>query len=532
MKPKRSQSLTVISFCLLLAFTISSTGAEPEGQIPPPPEAPPEMGAPEFTSPPKSEEIPSEQQVSAQRLNHRILAGHLLRRIGFGPTIWELDYLAQHGRKGRTNWIIWQLYPEYIDDSALDPLLPAIDLQNGDYDHIRRWYVRMAYSQKQLQEKMALIWHEHFSVSDGKVGYPQFMEEHENLLRSNAMGNFRDFLVNISTDHAMLIWLDNNYNNGNDVKPPNENYSREFLQLYSTGPTLLKLDGTPVRDAKGNPVPAYKEQDVRELARSMTGWYITYCEPFPECTGPSVFEPSIHDNKAKKILGARIPAKLGQQELGYVVDVILSQRRDTVAAFISKILIQKLATETPSRRYVKRVARVFRKGWDIRAAVWAILTDPEFESPAVVRSQFKEPVEQFIGAVRALDGWTQGEALYQWTYDSGQLLYYPPSVFSFYRPGNKAQLVNTSRVFFRDKMADEYSTGWYGTTFDPATLIEHGQLDSPEKAVDYFVDRLIAAPVQDEVRNELISYMEGQITDEKLRGLVWLILCSPDYQRN
>ncbi|MCI0604586.1 DUF1800 domain-containing protein [bacterium] len=523
MNPKRYLNVLAFLFCLLFGSGISDAFSQ---ELPLPPETLDETKPSEF---PAAET----QEVSGnQALNNRILGGHLLRRIGFGPTILELDYLTQHGKRGRTNWIIWQIYPEYIDDSALDPLLPAVSLENGDYDHIRRWYVRMTYSQKQLQEKMTLIWHEHFSVSDAKVGYPQFMEEHENLLRSYALGNFRDFLVSITIDHAMLIWLDNNYNNGNDVKPPNENYSREFLQLYSTGPTLLKLDGTPIRDANGNPKPAYSEKDVRELARSMTGWYINYCEPFPDCTGPSVFEPAIHDNRAKKLLGRPIPAKLGQEEVGHVVDVILSERRDTVAAFISKILIQKLATETPSRAYVKRVAREFRKRWDLRAAVWFILTDPEFEDPANVRTQFKEPVEQFIGAVRALDGWTQGEALYQWTYDSAQLVYYPPSVFSFYRPGNKGQLVTNSRALFRDKMADEYSTGWYGTFFDPATMIEHGQLDSPEKAVDYFVDRLIASPIQEEVGNELIQYMEGQITDEKIRGLVWLILCTPDYQRN
>jgi len=301
----------------------------------------------EFDSSPLMQQfsvIPLKQLSVARSEMDRILAGHLLRRAGFGPTKKELKKLSKGGGNARLRWIEQQLNPDAIDDSELERILPPIDPLNGDYDYIRRWYVRMAFSKRQLQEKMTLIWHEHFSVSDEKVGTPEYMGEHEDLLRSYSLENFRDFLVDMTVNRAMLYWLDNHYNNGNAETPPNENYAREFLQLYSTGTTLLNLDGTPVLDESGNPVPAYTETDVRELSRSMTGWYVNYCPQYPDC-GPALFEPAIHDDRAKFLLDAEVPAGLYAEEVGFAIDLVLAQRTDTVAAFISKELIQKLAVD-------------------------------------------------------------------------------------------------------------------------------------------------------------------------------------------
>ncbi len=144
----------------------------------------------------------------------------------------------------------------------------------------------------------------------------------------------------------------------------------------------------------------------------------------------------------------------GAQEVSDVVDILM--RQPTMAPFISKILIQKLATETPSGAYVERVARVFQQtGGNIRSTVRAILIDQEFYSQSVVRTQFKEPIEHFVGALRALGAQTKGEFMIYWSNAAEQLLYYPPSVFSFYPPGGKGQLVNTALVTIRDRVADD-----------------------------------------------------------------------------
>jgi len=459
-----------------------------------------------------------------------ILAGHLLRRAGFGSNPKEIKKVA---KKPLTKWIDKQLNPDKISDAMVNAQLPPPPADpSDDYDWIRRWYIRMAITPRQLQEKLTLIWHEHFAVSNEKVGYGQFMADYETLLRKHSLGTFRDMLVDITRDQAMLIWLDNDYNDGTSSEPPNENYAREFMQLFSTGTTQLNLDGSQALDGSGNAVPAYSENDVREIARAMTGFYV----PYPYKPNNSDFDPSIHDAGSKTIMGVTLPGRSGVDgalEVDDVVDLILAQRQTTVAAFISKALIQKLATETPTPQYVSDVASEFvATGGSIKAVVRAILVHPEFTSPAVVRSQLKEPIEQYLNAVRAFNAPTGGDALIEWTYDSGQLIYYPPSVFSFYPPGQKGVLLNTAMVFQRDEVADEFTRASHDTWLDVSKLRKAGKFKTSDAAVDYISDALLTAPLQTEYRTEVLNYMNGEITDDKVKGAVWLILCSPDFQVN
>jgi uncharacterized protein (DUF1800 family) len=385
---------------------------------------------------------------------------------------------------------------------------------------------------------MTLIWHEHFATSNEKVGVGLLMEKHEILLRKYALRRFPDMLKGITKDQAMLIWLDNDGNyaancRDSDAALPNANYARELLQLFSTGPVQLNMDGTPVTDVNGVPLPAYTEQDVKEVALALSGWRVDWHR---ERFRAAFFDPEWHCTREKTVLGVTIPereGKLGAKDVDDVVAIIMQQ--PSTAPFISKTLIQKLATEAPTPGYVQRVATVFAASrGDIRLTVRAILLDPEFTSEAVVRSQYKEPIEQLVGPIRALGGSTGGDALIQWSYLARQLIYYPPSVFSFYPPGHKDALVNTALLNFRDRAADEFATSWWDTGFDADKLLRTKKLTTPELAADYLASTLLAAPATPELRSELIAYMntdEG-LSGRKFRGAVWLVLCSPDFQRN
>ena len=332
----------------------------------------------------------------------RLMAGHLLRRIGFGPNKTEMDAVLKMGIRP---YIEMQLVPSSIDDSNALSKLPT-NPKNfyADSIHMERWYTRMVYTKRLLQEKMTLILHEHFSVSNFKVGSGEFMNVHEDLLRKYAFGNFRDLLIEITKDQAMLVFLDNNLNNGNAMVngkrvPPNENYAREFLQLFALGAVRLNMDGTPVMGPNKQPRQNYTEKDVKEVARAFTGWYIQ-----PRLDSRAIFWDSIHDSGKKTVLGSTIPGRSGAdgaREVDDVIDIVM--KHPSMPPFISKILIQKLATETPTPQYIQRVAMVFKQSQgDLKSVVRAILIDPEFYSPAVVRTQFKEPIEHFVGALRAL----------------------------------------------------------------------------------------------------------------------------------
>jgi uncharacterized protein (DUF1800 family) len=446
-------------------------------------------------------------------------------------------------KMGATAWIERQLQPSRIDDSAAEARLPREPNREHERyadDWLRRWYSRMVYSRRQLQEKMTLVWHQHFATSNAKVRDGLFMHNQEEMFRRNALGSFRQMLVDVTVDNAMLVWLDNDPNNGQAYDdagnpiPPNENYAREFLQLFTMGPVQLRMDGTPVLDSRGQPVPSYTETDVREVARALTGWSAEYRR-----ARASVFYPEEHDPHDKMILGTPVIGRAGEagvQELDDVITIVLNQ--PSVAPFIAKELVQQLATETPTPGYVERVATAFKNSnYDIRSAVRAIFADAEFTSEAVVRTQFKTPVEQFAGVVRALGGRTQGESFLYWMEDARQELYYPPSVFAFYRPGQKRTLVNTALALVRDSIGDvltHASTDRNGgdTAFDARKLIKRNRLRTPDQAVDFLSDALLAAPMTPAARQIVVEYMEGRVDETKFRGAAWLIICSPDFQRN
>ncbi len=481
--------------------------------------------------------LPAPAPASGSKLRdydpQRLLAGHLLRRIGFGPNPADMKHVLDIGTAA---YIDEQLEPNRINDSAAEAkFYPATRSLFDDYKRIRRWYTRMVYSRRQLQEKMTLIWHEHFATSNAKVGLAHFMGYQEDTLRKNSLGSFRTLLIEMTRDKAMLYWLDNNYNSGTDTDeegnpiPPNENYGRELLQLFALGTERLNMDGTPVLGSDGQALPNYTEDDVKAVARALTGWYADYRE-----RGTSKFYSDIHDSSDKRILGETLQGRSGddgRNEVEGVVDIIM--RQQSTAPFISKILIQKLATETPTPGYVQRVATVFKNtNGDLKATVRAILTDSEFTSDAVVRSQFKEPIEQFVGIIRGLNGKSQGGAFVDYCIPAKQLLYYPPSVFSFYRPGQKGSLVNTAQATIRDTIADYVVNGYYDTSFDARKLIKKNRLTTPDQAVDFLSDALLAGPLDEDVRARVVSYMDGRVDEEKFRGAAWLIICSPDFQRN
>ncbi len=465
----------------------------------------------------------------------RLLAGHLLRRAGFGASPADLRQVLARGQEA---WIRKQLLPGKISDSGLERRLPRVeDRLYDDYNRQRRWYLRMALSKRQLLEKMTLTWHEHFATSNEKVQLALLMEKQEQLLRANALGSFQALLAGISKDQAMLIWLDNDYNDGNAYDDqgnrilPNANFAREFQQIFSTGPTLLNPDATPVLDPEGKPTPAYSEQDVRELARALTGWHVDWEN---DRYRRAVFEPGLHDSGSKRIFGQPLVGRAGKQGARELDDVVrLVMAHPSTAPFISKILIQKLASETPSPAYVGRVSEVFsRTRGDIRSTVQTILLDPDFRSAEVVRNMHKTPIEQLIGMARGLDAQTEAYALVDWTFYTRHLVYYPPSVFSFYPPGRKSQLVNTALVTYRDRAADDFVSWNTDTGFDAWRFIDDLGLETPDQAVDFLADRLLQAPFEPEARRAIVDYMDGRVDDEKLRGATWLALVSPDFQRN
>ena len=225
-------------------------------------------------------------------------AAHLLERAGFGGTPEEIEALAAMSPSEAVRSLVYfqdadnsHLLPfdhSGIHDPGLEPFPPSrpavtdMAKEHGEAlgikvkpegnrplqpivnkffywlrasvletNRVAYWWAnRMVATNSPLQEKMALFWHGHYAVSEGKVrDYRKLLGELE-LFHEIGTGSFRDLMVAVARDPAMLSFLDAGVN----VKgAPNENFAREIMELFTMG------------------VGQYTETDIREAARAFTG---------------------------------------------------------------------------------------------------------------------------------------------------------------------------------------------------------------------------------------------------------------------
>src|SRR6186713_871190 len=208
-----------------------------------------------------------------------LLIEHLLRRIGFGAAPGDVQRYAELGYATALNELInYQDIHDDVDDHIGEPgyvlftvtgrPVPATNIAQAR----QRWLFRMVHTDRPLQEKMTLFWHNHFATAYSKVSgeigavegalamvakpseHPTGLEGQLELMRRMATGNFRDLAIAMSRHPAMIVWLDGRTN----LKAkPQENFARELMELFTMG------------------VGNYTEEDVYAGARVFTGWNLT-----------------------------------------------------------------------------------------------------------------------------------------------------------------------------------------------------------------------------------------------------------------
>ena len=304
----------------------------------------------------------------------------------------------------------------------------------------------------QLRQRVAFALQQIVVVSgteaDGTYGFRNY----HNVLLDNAFGNYRQVLKKVALSPVMGDFL-NNVNN--DKAAPNENFAREFLQLFSVGTCLLNADGS-LRG--GACAPTYDNDVVRAYAYALTGW--TYpaggATPWgcwPQGTncryyaGDMVPVASRHDTQPRTLLsGVSLPnGHLAPAALEAVLDSVM--QHPNTAPFIGRQLIQHLVSSNPSPAYTSRVASAFTSGrhanfgtgqrGDLAATVAAVLLDPEARSATTAYNagKLRDPVLMFTGVLRGLNGQSDGDALsWWWGEELREHVFRPPSVFSFFSP--------------------------------------------------------------------------------------------------
>jgi len=314
----------------------------------------------------------------------------LLQRTSFGPAPGDLDRLR---RAGRAAWLEEQLHPERIDDAACQVLVrrfESLHFSPGALFEFKRevaedelgraTLLRAVHSRRQLYEVLVSFWTDHLNVFQGKGDCAWYKTaEDRDVVRAHALGKFRDLVRASALSPAMLVYLDGR---SNRKGKPNENYARELLELHTLG-----VHG------------GYTQQDVMEVARCLTGWDIQ--EGWGR--GKVVFDPDRHDDGEKSVLGTRIPAGGGKEDLERVLDLVC--RHPSTARHVAGKLCRRFVADEPPAALVDRVAARFSAtNGDLRETVRETLRDLE---PGPLR--FKRPFHFMVSALRGLACDTQGK---------------------------------------------------------------------------------------------------------------------------
>jgi uncharacterized protein (DUF1800 family) len=254
--------------------------------------------------------------------------------------------------------------------------------------------LRAVYSNRQLEEVLTDFWFNHFNVFLDKGADHYLVTSYErDVIRPHVLGKFRDLLEATARSPAMLFYLDNWQSMGANsaaaqrgqkkgARGLNENYGRELMELHTLG-----VDG------------GYTQKDVTEVARCFTGWTIRN----PQGGGMFAFNPRMHDNGAKTVLGVTIPAGGGIADGEKVLDILAHS--PATAHFLSKKLAMRFVADEPPAALVERMAQTFLKtDGDLRAVMKTMIESREFFSEGAYRSKMKSPLEFVASAVRAVNG--------------------------------------------------------------------------------------------------------------------------------
>jgi uncharacterized protein (DUF1800 family) len=377
-------------------------------------------------------------------------ARRLLWRAGFGPTPEQAEGLAGQPLEQvvqaltRPSGQATLHGPEPTDENG-NALAPA---DEWGQDHCW-WLDRMVRSDQQLVERMTFIWHDWFANSNEKVNSQQRMLDQNNLFRENALGKFDTLFHAVTVNPAMLVFLDGIYNDKNE---PNENYAREMMELFSLGAD------------RG----AYTEDNVREMARALTGWTAEWTES--SGLQNFRFQPSHHDNGNKTVFGQT-------GKWNYEDAVRLCVTHPLHASFFVSKLWSYFVPTPPSESTLASLQGLYTSSsYSIQAVVEAILQHPDFlEGPELVTP----PVVYNAGLLRAIQRPIDTTAWAWLSSAAGQQLFYPPNVSGW----DFTRWLDTSTAKARWEIASyvtakNYPNPWpaegepeYSHTEDPATAL-------------------------------------------------------------
>lgn len=475
---------------------------------------------------------------------------HLFRRAGFGATDAELSEFARLGllsfSSAAAHLLNYAILPDDVDKAIGTVGYVGVTSQGGFSptsninDARQRWLFRMVHSKRPLQEKMALFWHNHFATAQSKIAGDTSTEEATRLmaakpsedpggvkgqlelLREHALGNFRDLLLAIAQDPAMLFWLDGR---SNVRAHPQENFARELMELFTMG------------------VDTFTESDVYAGARVFTGWNLAHPGSGDAQHYAFSYVAGNHDTTAKEFSfpiysgGERvIPARSGSAGMQDGIDLINAVAghpktgprlaRKLYAFFVNE-------TDEPDTGLIDDVSAIYySRGYEIEPMVRRLLLSSQFRDPANYYTRYAWPAEFVVRALKEV-GWTGfsvGDALTPLA-NMGQQLLEPPDVSGWHLGrGWFSTGAMLARMNFASQLASNQKFS-LRDTFRPVGA-------TPDAVLSEALDRLLPAEFDAGGLAALSDYLrsgaawtgsDSQLLT-KVPGLVHLILGSGEYQ--
>ena len=328
--------------------------------------------------------------------NDVLLMAHLMRRAGFGAPYSELQERAARGYEATVEEL---LYPENQPELNTDVMQRYMGWRDMGYLAANQgyWTYRMVNSPRQLQEKLCLFWHSIFCVGDSKIMAPHNILEQLDHFRNRGLDRFDELLLRMSTNPAMLYYLDNQLSHKDAV---NENWGRELLELFSMG---VGMDGHP----------NYTEEDVKACAQAFTGWTVgngipRY--PYGRHFNQFLYNRLDHIEGDKTFLG-----ETGNFNGHDIIRIIAKQ--PATARFISRHLYNYFVADepqvpnwqdTPPRDMaaIKLLEEeYFRSGYEIRSMLRVLFNSDFFKEARF--SKVKSPAELVCSTLRFMGDFTR-----------------------------------------------------------------------------------------------------------------------------
>lgn len=467
-------------------------------------------------------------------------AAHLLRRTLFGPTHQQISSIANMSMNDAVNQLltIASVNPPLAYDAGetmvpqgqtwINALYPSNPNSNQLCEMARvkslsAWLMQnMNYQGMDISQKMFFFWHNHFGAafsSDARATYT-YLE----LLRTSGLGNVKQLVKDVTLDPAMLLFLNGNTNS---VQHPNENYSRELLELFTIG----KGDQIAAGDYSN-----YTELDVASGSKILSGYVVQGIRSSTLTAAQTLFLNPLHDTSTKTLsyhFGNATVANAGAQEYANYIDIIFQQPQ--VATFICielyRFFVNYDLTNDVETNIIPALAQtMIANNYDILPVLQELFTSQHFYDVALLGSIIRSPLETVFSMLNSTE--TQINVNLATDYNIYLNIYYaaanmgldfinPASVAgweAFYlSPAFSRLWINSTTIKFRFDIATGLCVfgipiNGYTLKIDTIPFLNNLSLPSSADAViDDICELFIAKPVDVATHDDLVNILTNNL---------------------